>query len=320
MTQPTTIDMTFDTSLVDLHPSPAANANISFSTTDSDPTSDFTPLHQQPSSTNKSSKPVHHIPTQLAYDQWASVYDTDGNMLQAIDDVELSTLLPTFLSSVTSTSLTNPPNELRILDLGCGTGRNTQKLLSYAYPAETLVQITGLDFSEKMLNKARSKPVSPSSSIELRLECCDPFQSVPTTSPSSSSTTSPLHPVRNLEKQHAVISTLVLEHIPLCSFFLTMRSLLEPYGQALVTNMHADMGRCSSAGFYNAQGEKVRGSSYVYTVEETIDAAEEAGFKVVSVIEREMRRDDVESGAVGERGWKWVGVKVWYALVLRKQG
>ena len=32
---------------------------------------------------------VQNISTQDAYNQWASVYDTDGNMLQAIDDLEL---------------------------------------------------------------------------------------------------------------------------------------------------------------------------------------------------------------------------------------
>jgi hypothetical protein len=26
----------------------------------------------------------------------------------------------------------------------------------------------------------------------------------------------------------------------------------------------------------------------------------------------------VESGRVGERGWKWVGVKVWFGVVVKK--
>jgi hypothetical protein len=36
--------------------------------------------------------------------------------------------------------------------------------------------------------------------------------------------------------------------------------------------------------------------------------------------EREMAKEDVECGRVGDRGWKWVGTKVWYGLVLRKVG
>jgi hypothetical protein len=86
----------------------------------------------------------------------------------------------------------------------------------------------------------------------------------------------------------------------------------------LVTNMHADMGRVSQAGFVNADGVKVRGSSYVYTVEETAAAARDAGLEVASVNEREMRKEDVEGGAVGERGWKWVGTNVWFGMVFRR--
>jgi hypothetical protein len=123
--------------------------------------------------------------------------------------------------------------------------------------------------------------------------------------------------VDGLNKQDAVVSTLVLEHIPLSAFFSTLSSLLVLRGCALVSNMHADMGRRSQAGFVNADGVKVRGSSYVYTVQESLHAAVEAGFEVVSVHEREMRREDVESGMVGERGRKWIGTKVWYAVVLR---
>lgn len=32
----------------------------------------------------------------------------------------------------------------------------------------------------------------------------------------------------------------------------------------------------------------------------------EGGIEIATVREMEIRREDVESGAVGERGWKWV--------------
>lgn len=80
--------------------------------------------------------------------------------------------------------------------------------------------------------------------------------------------------------------------------------------------MHADMGRVSQAGFVNADGVKVRGTSFVYSVEETLNAAREAGLNTLSVKEREVQNADVQT--VGERGRKWIGVKVWYALVLQK--
>ncbi|KAF1944030.1 S-adenosyl-L-methionine-dependent methyltransferase [Clathrospora elynae] len=346
MTQPTSVDMTFDTSLVDLKP----NANTSFSTTESDPTSDFGTLDhpsniapntqtqtlkqtsmfeaqaQQPPKQNenlstvmpppKSSTPVQHISTQETYDEWAAVYDSDGNMLQAIDDLELETYLPDFLSQVQNSTA---GRDISVLDLGCGTGRNTAKLLSYAWSRDRRVSVTGLDFSRGMLNVAAAK-LSPLAkekrgNVDLRLECCNCFPTV-----FSSSSSSPFPMVKDLQPVNAVLSTLVLEHIPLLPFFTTLLALLAPGGLALVTNMHADMGRVSQAGFVNAQGVKVRGSSFVYTVQETVDAAKGAGFEVLGRREREVQRRDMEGkGAVGERGWKWVGVRVWYAIVVKKK-
>jgi SAM-dependent methyltransferase len=335
MTQPTSVNKTFDTSLVDLNP------NASFSTTESDP-SDFgalnpttkTPTIQQqslfidqsqetpkpsqafPSSLTspptKSSTSVQHIATQEAYDQWASVYDSDGNMLQAIDDIELDTLLPQFFAQVQMRANTSA---ISLLDLGCGTGRNTAKLLSFASPTGKTTTVIGLDFSKGMLDiaveKLRAFNVG-SGSPRLRLEQCDCFPTV--NNPSAP----PLPNVPGLTPVNAVLSTLVLEHVPLPAYFSTLAALLLPNGLAFVTNMHADMGAKSQAGFVNKDGVKVRGSSFAHTVQDTVDEAVRVGFEVISLQEREMRSGDVESGRVGERGWKWVGVKVWFGVVVKK--
>ena len=337
MTQPTSVNMTFDTSLVDLNP------NASFSTTESDP-SDFgtsnttaktptiqptslfedqsqeTPKQSQTLAPNlmspppKTSTPVQHIATQEAYDQWATVYDSDGNMLQAIDDMELTTLLPHFLKQVQDS--TNTPT-ISLLDLGCGTGRNTLKLLGFALPPGRTTTAVGLDFSKGMLDIAAEKlrpymtdPQNP----RVRLEQCDCFPTV--NNPSAS----PFPAVPNLSPVNGVISTLVLEHVPLPDYFNTLASLLRPRGLALVTNMHDMMGAVSQAGFVNAQGVKVRGSSFAHSVRDTVQAARTAGFEVLSVKERELWNEDVESGIVGERGWKWIGFKVWFGVVVRKVG
>lgn len=331
MTQPNSVNMTFDTSLVDLNP------NVSFSTTESD-TSDFgtvnpsnkTPIIQQSSlfeeqsqetpknsqmakSAPKTSTPVQHVPTQEAYDQWASVYDSDGNMLQSIDNDELSTLLPQFIEQAQDGTTTST---LNFIDLGCGTGRNTFKLLDLTSPQTRNTTITGLDFSRGMLDiateKLNSGQTTSTTANAIRFMQCDCFPTVHNPS------TSPLPAIENLQPANGVISTLVLEHIPLKDYFATLSSLLAPGGYALVTNMHADMGAKSQAGFVNEQGVKVRGSSYVYTVEETVDAAKGAGLEVVSVRERGVAREDVDKGVVGERGWKWVGVNVWFGVVLRR--
>ncbi|OAL05311.1 S-adenosyl-L-methionine-dependent methyltransferase [Phaeosphaeriaceae sp. SRC1lsM3a] len=294
MTQPKSVNMTFDTSLVDLNP------NVSFSTTDSS---------SQPP---KPSTPVQHIGTQEAYDQWASVYDSDGNMLQAVDDLELAALLPQSLNQVLSE--VNTPT-ITLLDLGCGTGRNTEKLLSFTLPPGRESTVIGLDFSKGMLDLANSKLQKYNTALEeprVRLEQCDCF-------PTMNDPTAPPFPsVPGLAPVNGVISTLVLEHVPLSAYFATLASLLLPNGIAVITNMHSDMGAKSQAGFINKQGVKVRGSSFAHTVQATVDEAVRAGFEVLSVKERDVLKEDMESGQVGERGWKWVGMKVWYGLVVRK--
>ena len=343
MTQPTSVDMTFDTSLVDLKP------NASFSTTESDPSdlSTSNPTHKTSSvrqsslaedgsqktpqqsqllpsmhsSSNeafaiaeekKGKVEVQHVPTQKAYNQWAAVYDSDGNMLQSIDDLEVPTLLTDLFTWIT---YSGHDLNISLLDLGCGTGRSIKKLM-IDYLQFDRVSILGLDFSQGMLGVAAQKlgrlVDGTNGKVSLKLECCDCFPTV--NNPSAS----PLPVVPNLTPVTGVISTLVLEHIPLGPYFATLSSLLVPNGLAVVTNMHADMGRVSQAGFINAQGVKIRGSSFAHTVEETVDEAKKAGFTVIKVKERMMSKEDMESGKVGERGWKWVGVNVWYGMLLQK--
>ncbi|KAF2190206.1 S-adenosyl-L-methionine-dependent methyltransferase [Zopfia rhizophila CBS 207.26] len=357
MTHPTTVDMTFDTSLVDLSPDQSQHQNAypsalnaSFSTTESEPSdagqptpststmktptlpsaeqSQETPKQSQATtfsltpdlgSPPKSSTPVQHLPTQDTYDAWASVYDTDGNILQAIDDLELSTLLPEFLTLVLQSATSNPVQDLRIIDLGCGTGRNTAKVLSYEYPKKgPKVQVTALDFSQGMLDVAGKKlgemswvrQVEPRISLELQRTDCFPTVSNPSASP--------IPDVKDPSKVNGVLSTLVLEHIPLKDYFATLASLVERNGYALVTNMHSEMGNISQAGFVNERGVKVRGKSFAHTPMETAEEARGAGFEVLSVKERRMGKSDIETGIVSQRGMKWVGIYVWYGLLLRK--
>ncbi|KAL5381165.1 hypothetical protein DPSP01_007419 [Paraphaeosphaeria sporulosa] len=314
MTRPS-VNMTFDTSLVDTR-----NPNTSFSTTESDPSEadamatggTSVQLDVVPTPPLKPFTPVQHLPTQDAYDSWAAVYDTDGNMLQAIDDVELSTFLPEFLASVESTAA---DKTIKLLDLGCGTGRNTAKLLSYPWnlSPHSPIEVTALDFSAGMLGVAREK-LAPleKDNVRLQISQADCFPTV------EDKEAGPVPAVSGLSAVDGVISTLVLEHVPLGDYFATVASLVKKGGYALVTNMHSDMGKVSQAGFVNAEGLKVRGTSFAHTNSEIEDAAIEAGFDLVILRDHIMTKEDVESGRVGERGLKWVGVRVWYGLLLRK--
>lgn len=118
----------------------------------------------------------------------------------------------------------------------------------------------------------------------------------------------------------AVISVLVLEHIPLEDFFRTVARLLRPGGWLLVTNMHPDMGARSQAGFRSGTGAKVRGRSFVHGVAETMDAARRCGFVAGPPMMREVAVEGEMVQWLGPRAEKWVGVNVWYGGLWRLEG
>ena len=118
----------------------------------------------------------------------------------------------------------------------------------------------------------------------------------------------------------AVVSTLVLEHVPLEAFFTVAARLVASGGVLLVTNMHAEMGARTRAGFVDAKtGEKIRGVSYVHVIEDVVSVAGRYGFGVVGEVrERAVESDDMER--LGSRAEKWIGVRCWFGVVFEKVG
>ncbi|KAI1358947.1 putative methyltransferase [Xylaria arbuscula] len=261
----------------------------------------------QPTTADPPFDSVRYIPTNEAYDRWAEVYDSDGNFLQALDDLELKTLFPRFAASIRS------PKPWRLVDLGCGTGRNTALLLGI--PGS---EVIALDASKGMLDVAKTRLGGINSKLEvsgatpsLRF---DIFDMVATAAPPTSITP---HTV------DAIISTLVVEHIPLPVFFAHVSQLLRPGGVLLLTNMHSHMGGISQAGFVDkVTGEKIRPTSYAHTTEEVVREARECGLEVendiegTGIMERAVSEDLVAS--LGLRSRKWVGITCWFGGILRK--
>lgn len=77
-----------------------------------------------------------------AYNVWAQQYDTNLNKTRDLEAKALQTLLA-------------PLSFTRCLECGCGTGKNTQWLLTKAE------HITAVDLSEEMLAKAKEKINTP---------------------------------------------------------------------------------------------------------------------------------------------------------------
>ncbi|KAI0903019.1 putative methyltransferase [Ustulina deusta] len=259
----------------------------------------------QPTMADSVFNSVRYLPTNEAYDRWAEVYDSDGNFLQALDDLELKTLFPRFLASI------KLPKPWRVVDLGCGTGRNTTLLLGVPES-----EVIALDASKGMLEVAKARLVGSNSALEasgsnLRF---DIFDMLATSAP-------PVFVAPH--SAHAVISTLVVEHIPLPTFFAHVSQLLRPGGMLLLTNMHSHMGGISQAGFVDKiTGEKIRPTSYAHTVEDVILEARKCGLEVetdeegTGILERAVDEGMVEK--LGLRSGKWVGITCWFGGIFRK--
>lgn len=240
-------------------------------------------------------------------------------------------MLPELWAQIKSQTQRIGRQEYKLVDLGCGTGRNTLQLLDTVSQdsLQSNVRIIGVDASNGMLDVARQRidAVIQPAEIEVKLA---PFDLLADNeSPSNSQT---LNLVRDAD---GMISTLVLEHIPLNDFFRAAASILRSGAYFLVTNMHADMGKRSQAGFVDsATGKKVRPSrSYAHEVGKILEEAERCGFEVVQlptgkaagskgcvegVIEREVTPDMLER--LGPRSRKYAGVcSVWLGVCFRKK-
>ncbi len=238
--------------------------------------------------------------TTSAYDLWARVYDTDGNFLQALDTIEMKKLLPRLVS------LIETPKPWKLVDVGCGTGRNTVELLRIPDS-----EVIALDASPNMLALAQkrleeaSRELTPAPAFRVGLfDLLEKEQGPP----------------EGLGDPTAdvIVSTLVLEHVPLSTYFERCLGFLKPGGLLLLTNMHSEMGNISQAGFVDpASGEKVRPKSYPHTIEEILEEAGKHGLALVGEFKEESVKEE-NCEELGPRARKWKGIKVWCGGILRK--
>jgi ubiquinone/menaquinone biosynthesis C-methylase UbiE len=135
-----------------------------------------------------------------AYDVWSDVYDTQANATRDLDAAILQGQDPSLFRG-------------DVLEIGCGTGKNTEWLAPRAR------SLLALDASEKMLNRARERPgVQHVQFIQQDLR--EPW------------------PARNASRD-TVTCNLVLEHIEDLSFvFSEARRVLRPGGFFFVCELH----------------------------------------------------------------------------------
>ena len=241
------------------------------------------------------------------YDEWAKVYDSDGNVLQQLDALAFQDTVVYLLSQAAT--------PLKILELGCGTGRNTLLLKKHA-PAGSTIYAT--DISQNMMEEAKAKVVAggtEESGVAVKWALID----LQTQQRELKAFLADEREFEEDDKPDVVVSTLVLEHVGLDPFFGGIGEVLSPGGWAWVTDMHPEMGQ-SRAAFYKEDGTKVIGVSFMHAIEDKLAAAKAHGLKLIGEVDSR-GVGDVEEDALqrfGPRSKKWVGKKMLCGMLFKK--
>lgn len=231
------------------------------------------------------------------YNEWASTYDTDGNILPAVDEIEFNKHV------VPALRAQGAKGDIRLLEIGCGTGRNTAKLPQLLSSGSTIYAI---DVSEGMMNEAKKKLEGTATQIQWALL---DFQTQ-----GSELDTLVGEPV------DVIISTLVLEHVALDAFFATVSKHLKAGGWAWVSTMHPFIGRFVGAGFRREDGVKVRGVSNNYEIEEVVSSAKKHGLDLgCPVVESGVGDNEAEAlEKFGARAKKYIGWNIFAGALFLK--
>ncbi|MFN8523287.1 MAG: class I SAM-dependent methyltransferase [Chloroflexota bacterium] len=183
------------------------------------------------------------------YDRWAPIYDHDANPMTALEG-------PLVRAAVGEAA------GLRVLDLGCGTGRHSLWLAAGG------AHVTGVDLSEGMLAEARIKP----GAAAIRFLAHDLSQPVPFASGSFD----------------LVVSGLVLEHLAeLTTTFAEAARVLVPGGRSVISAMHPAMFlRGTQARFVDPEtGVKIQPGSHPHSISDFVMAAVRAGLLIDDLTE-----------------------------------
>jgi len=185
---------------------------------------------------------------QSAYNEWSASYDADENLTRDLDRQALrEALARRHFDS--------------ILEIGCGTGKNT------AFLVETGDRVHALDFSQGMIEKAREKVQAKN----VRFEVADLTQAWPC----------------EAGAYDLLVCSLVLEHIQDLDFiFSEACRVLAPHGSFLVNELHP---------FRQYEGKKARFQrgeqiteipAYIHHISDFVNTASTHGLRLVTLDER----------------------------------
>jgi ubiquinone/menaquinone biosynthesis C-methylase UbiE len=189
---------------------------------------------------------MHELPTpddvERAYNRWASSYDADKNATRDLD---------AFVMRRTPLDLTNRD----VLELGCGTGKNT------VFLAEHARHVTALDFSEGMIARAHQRLAT--SNVKFIRHDVREIWPVPAAS------------------VDVVVANLILEHVhDLAPVFFEAARVMRSNGQLFICELHPYRQLLGTQAHFTdpGTGETVKVTAHVHTVSEYVNGGIEAGF------------------------------------------
>jgi malonyl-CoA O-methyltransferase len=222
---------------------------------------------------------VEILPVRDGYDRWAEIYDEEDNPLIVLEEPRVTELL-------------GEVRGLRIADIGCGTGRHALRL------AAAGAIVTGVDFSEVMLKRARDKP----GAHLIRFEQHDLGEALPFETASFD----------------RVLCCLVAEHMEdLSGFFRELNRVCRSSGFLVMTAMHpAMMLRGVQARFRDPRtGREVRPRSRAHQVSDYVMAVARSGLILEAMSEHSV---DHTLACRSPRGRKYLGWPLLLAMRLAK--
>lgn len=181
------------------------------------------------------------------YNTWALQYDTNENKTRDLDKK----------STIVTLSKYDFKN---VLELGCGTGKNTEWLLKKAD------RIIGLDFSQEMLNIAKSK--IPDDRVVFKK--------------------ADLTKDWDIEDQFAdlVTSSLTLEHInDLNHVFNQANQKLKPNGLFFISELHPFKQYKGSKARFEKENGVEELETFTHHISDYLNNAEKNGFQIIEIKE-----------------------------------
>jgi ubiquinone/menaquinone biosynthesis C-methylase UbiE len=187
------------------------------------------------------------VQTKHAYNEWASTYDSDRNRTRDLDQVVTREILGGLrLKS--------------ILEIGCGTGKNT------ALFAQIGEQVQALDFSEEMIAQARAK----SSAANVAFTVADITQRWPVDGASID----------------LISCNLVLEHIAdLNHVFAQAARVLAHSGRFFISELHPFRQYQGTVATFTREDESIKIPAFVHQISGFLDAATANGLALVQLNE-----------------------------------